>query len=144
MGIRVDNISLVCDSREQLAYQFKVPVACGTLGTGDYSIQGFEDKVAIERKTLDDLIGCLTIGRDRFERELIRGMDLEYFALVVETSLSDLANGNYRSKMTPKSAIQSLVAFSVRYKMPVWFAGNREYGQRLTESLLEKYLKEHG
>lgn len=136
---------IIIDTREQSPYIFdstsSIRVA---LSTGDYSIQGFEDKIAIERKTVDDLIGCLSTGRDRFERELSRGMDLEYFALVIEGSLSDLANGNYRSKMVPKSAVQSLVAFSVRYKMPVWFADNREYGQRITESLLKKYLKEHG
>jgi len=44
--------------------------------------------------------------------------------------------------MQPKAAIQSLIAFSVRYRLPVWFTGNREYGARVTESLLTKYAGE--
>ena len=85
------------------------------------------------------MIGCLTTGRERFERELYKARALDYFALIVEASLSDLANGNYRSQMGPKSAIQSLLAFSVRYRLPIWFCESRKYGQRVTESLLLKY-----
>jgi ERCC4-type nuclease len=134
---------IIIDSREQRPYKFQTPAIKGTLDTGDYSIVGLEHLIAIERKTLDDLIGCLCTGRERFERELHRGEALDYFAMVVECSLSDLVNGSYRSKMTPKSAIQSLMAFSVRYnRLPVFFAENREYGARVTESLLLKFAKE--
>ena len=135
-------IKVKIDSREQLAYEFKTPSEIGTIPIGDYSICGLEDHIAIERKELNDLIGCLTIGRERFERELSKSRGLEYFALIIEASLSDLANGNYRSQMEPKSAIQSLLAFSIRYRLPVWFAESREYGQRFTESLLLKFARE--
>jgi len=135
-------ITIKIDSREQIPYKFEVPSETGTLSVGDYSIRGLEDHVAVERKTLDDLIGCLTAGRDRFERELFKGKSLEYFCLIVEASLSDLANGRFRSHMNPKSAIQSLLAFSIRYRLPIFFAESREYGQRITESLLCKYARE--
>lgn len=106
-------MKLICDSREQRPYQFETASEVGTLACGDYSIHGLEDHVAIERKTLDDLIGCLTHDRDRFESELHKGKALDYFALVIEASLSDLADGRYRSN-----------------------------GQRITESLLCKYARE--
>ena len=130
------------DSREQLPYRFECPSELGTLPTGDYSICGLEDHVSIERKTIDDLIGCLSKGRDRFERELSRSRALDYFCLVVETSLQDIAQGAYRSQMAPRAAVQSLMAFSVRYHMPIFFCENRQYGQRITESLLCKYSRE--
>ena len=130
------------DTREQRPYQFDNPSEVGTIPVGDYSICGLENHIAIERKEANDLIGCLTGGRGRFERELHKGKALDYFALVVEISLSDLANGNYRSKMLPKSAIQSLLAFSIRYRLPIFFAENREYGQRITESLLLKFARD--
>ena len=135
-------MKILIDSREQLPYQFQADSEVGALPVGDYSICGLENHIAIERKEINDLIGCLTTGRDRFERELHRGRALDYFALVIEGSLSDLSNGNYRSKMLPKSAIQSLLAFSIRYRLPVWFCENRTYGQRVTESLLCKYARE--
>jgi len=129
------------DSREQRPYTFENSEV-GTLNIGDYSICGLEDHISIERKELNDLIGCLTTGRERFEKELHRGRGFDYFALVIEASLSDLANGHYRSQMEPKSAVQSLLAFSVRYRLPIFFCENRQYGARVTESLLCKYARE--
>lgn len=69
---------VVCDTREQKPYSFEkwpdVEVQRGTLQAGDYSISEYEDMVAVERKSLDDLIGCLMAGnRERFERKLSRG-----------------------------------------------------------------------
>ena len=142
MGKNDLNINIVIDTREQLPYKFETPSEVGTIPIGDYSIQGLEDCISIERKELNDLIACLTTDRGRFEKELFKAKALDYFAIVVEASLSDLANGNYRSQMNSKSAIQSLIAFSVRYRLPVWLAGSRQCGQRLTESLLLKYARE--
>lgn len=133
---------VVVDTREVLPYTFQTPSVRGTLKTGDYSLVDFEDKISIERKEKNDLIGCLSSGRDRFKRELVRGTKLGYFALVVEASLSDIVTGNYRSRMNPKSVVQSLISFSVKYRLPIFFADNRLYAQRLTESLLLKFYRE--
>ena len=135
-------MKIVIDTREQLPYRFQTPAIKGTLPTGDYSILGAENLIAVERKTLPDLIACLCNGRERFERELHRGRALDYFAIVIECTLSDLANGDYRSRMTSRSAIQSLLTFSIRYRLPIFFAENRNYGARVTESLLLKYARE--
>jgi len=135
-------MKILIDTREKLPYQFETASEVGTVPVGDYSICGLENHIAIERKELNDLVGCLTGGRERFEKELHKGRALDYFAVVVEASLSDLAKGNYRSQMQPKAAVQSLLAFSVRYRLPVFFCETREYGQRVTESLLLKYTRE--
>lgn len=135
-------ITIKIDTREQQPYKFENPSEVGTIPIGDYSIVGLENHIAIERKELNDLMGCLTTDRDRFERELLKGKALDYFALVIEASLSDLINGNYKSQMQSKAAIQSLLAFSIRYRLPIWFCESRKYAQRITESLLYKYVKE--
>ncbi len=135
-------MKILIDTREQKPYSFETDSLTGTLATGDYSVCGLENHVSIERKTIDDLIGCLSKGRDRFERELFRARSLDYFCLVVEADLSDIAEGAYRSKMLPRAVLQSLMAFSIRYKIPIWFCGNRQYAERITESLLVKYCKE--
>ncbi len=105
-------------------------------------MKGASHLIAIERKTINDLIACLTTDRERFEKELHRGRALDYFALLIEASLSDLSNGQYQSKMLPKAAVQSLMAFSIRYNLPVFFVENRKFGARVTESLLLKYARE--
>jgi len=132
---------IIIDTREQLPYRFQTPAIRGTLAT-DYSIAGLEDSISIERKTLPDLIGCLCDGRERFKKELFRGQALDYFAVIIEATLTDIVKGNYRSQMTPKAAIQSILAFSIRYRLPVFFAESRNFGARITESLLLKYSKE--
>jgi ERCC4-type nuclease len=142
LGTPKNEMRIKIDSREQKPYTFQTPYETGALKVGDYSICGLENHIAVERKEINDLIGCLTTGRERFERELHKGKALDYFALVIEATLSDLTNGRYRSKMLPKSAIQSLLAFSVRYRLPIFFAENREYGQGVTESLLLKFTRE--
>lgn len=134
-------ITIKIDTREQRPYGFENSEV-GTIPVGDYSIKGLENHIAIERKTVDDLVRCLITDRQRFGKELHKARALDYFALIIEASLSDLVNGNYRSEMNPKSAIQSLLAFSIRYRLPIWFAESREYGQRIVESLLCKYARE--
>ena len=137
------SIVIVVDSREQRPYTFKHPVITGTLATGDYSLLGFEDKVAVERKSIDDLVGCLKDdNRERFEKELARSRSLDYFCLVIEASLSDLVQGQYRSNINPAAVVQSILALGVRYRVPVWFAETRDLGQRITESILEKYARD--
>ncbi len=130
------------DTREKNPYQFKTPSEVGTLSTGDYSICGYEDQISIERKSICDLIGSITSGRNRFTRELTRSRHLDQFHLVCEFSFDDIASGRYRSKASPESMVQSLIAFSIRFELPIWFVGSREHGQRITESLLCKYAKE--
>ncbi|MFC1888954.1 ERCC4 domain-containing protein [Thermodesulfobacteriota bacterium] len=138
-----ENITIVVDTREQCPYRFGHDAVRAGLPTGDYSLLGFEDKVAIERKTVDDLVGCLKgAGRERFERELQRSRSMDYFALVIEGSLSGLAQGHYQSHMSPASVVQSILALSIRYRVPLWFAESRQMGQRITESLLEKYARD--
>lgn len=138
---------ILTDSREQAPYLFTgydVETQLMSLPVGDYSLPGFTDRVSIERKSLGDLIGCLTTGRDRFERELARGRVYDFFAVVVEASLADVYNGKYQSAIAPQSALQSLVAFQVRYRVPFVWAGNRASGELMTHSFLAKYLREIG
>ncbi len=139
---------IIQDSREQAPYAFNatkyagVTVEVGTLQTGDYSLAGLTDRIALERKSLSDLCGTLTAGRERFQRECERGRGLEYFGLVIEASMADVRNHSYRSAMTPQSLLQTLAAWSIRYGLHVHWCGSREGGEYLVHSLLEKFLKE--
>jgi DNA excision repair protein ERCC-4 len=139
---------ILIDSREQNPFTFQgyeVKTQTAPLPVGDYSLPGFEDRAAIERKSLDDLVGCL-MGKDRerFERELRKGRFYELFAVVVEAPFSDVSRGRYRSEMKPHSALQSIIAFQVRYRVPFVWAGNRAGAEYITHGLIAKYLREIG
>ena len=138
-------LRIVVDTREQRPYQFEkydVEAIRHTLKTGDYSLAGYEDRVAFERKSLDDLIGCLTTGRDRFERELARAKELDFFAVVVEGAMQDVIRGKYRSDMNPHAALQSIMAFHVRYGCQFIWAGSRANAEYTTYWMLEKFRRE--
>jgi DNA excision repair protein ERCC-4 len=139
---------ILIDTREQAPFAFQgydVAPEKATLPCGDYSLPGFEDRAAIERKSLDDLVGCLMgSNRARFERELARGRHYDLFAVVVETSLADVSQGRYRSDMKPQATLQSIITFQVRYRVPFMWCGNRAGAEYMTYSLLAKYLREIG
>ena len=137
---------ILVDAREQRPFNFEherydVQIQPWTLTVGDYSLRGLEDKVAVERKSLPDLVQCLGRERERFERELQRGAALDAFAVVVEGSWSDLANGNFRSQFNPHAACQSVLAFMSRYRLPVLFAGSRPAAEYVTWGFLRQYLE---
>lgn len=138
---------IIVDSREQAPFPFRgaryegVSVEVGTLGTGDYSLAGLTDKVAVERKELADLVACLGRERERFERELQRAAALDAFAVVVEASWAELASGQYRSRLNPHAACQSVLAFAGRYRVPFLFAGSRAAAEYMTWGFLRQYLE---
>lgn len=137
-------MKIVIDTREQEPFLF-VGYDCetesGGLAVGDYSLTGLSDKVAVERKSLPDLVMCLGRERERFERELQRAAALQAFMVVVEAPWSDLTSGNYRSQLSPNSACQTVLAFSCRYRVGFMFAGDRTEAERITHGYLRHYLR---
>lgn len=132
--------TVIVDSREQLPYNFRDAVVKG-LRAGDYSILGFEDRVAVERKTLADAYTSLGRHRARFEKELELLSMMSYAAVIIEATLEDFLKGAPYSQLNPKAAVNSLIAWSVRFRLPIFFAGNRRYAKSLTYRLLEKFVR---
>ena len=140
-------MKILVDTREQRPFSFAGPayssveIVKGTLPTGDYSVLGFENECAVERKSADDLIMCLTRNRDRFTKELIRTRGLCSFAVVVECSMLDIAQGNYRSRMNPKAAVNSILGMMAKYGTAFIFAGTRSLAEWSTYNFLRLYLE---
>ena len=137
------NMRIVVDSREQEGYSFSCPSAKRKLDAGDYSIEGFEHKVAVERKSLEDFINTVIRGRIRFYKELLLLQDYEYACVVVEGSLRDLLTGNYQSGAHPNSLLASAVAIYVNFDIPVFFCGDRQAACRFTEEYLKHIYRKY-
>lgn len=139
-------MNIVCDTREQHPYTFErfqdVTVTRAALQSGDYSLPGAEHLVALERKSIDDLVSCLCRERERFERELHRLRPFDLAAVIVECNLLDLARGNYRSKMNPTSAVNSVLALHQRYGVPFLFCGTRAGGEYCVHELLRLWVRD--
>ncbi|HZT79596.1 MAG TPA: ERCC4 domain-containing protein [Gemmataceae bacterium] len=121
-----------------------VPTRRVQLQTGDYTVEGLEDRVAVERKSLEDLFGTLAQCRDRFERELIRLARCDFAAVVIEADwLTILASPPERSELRPKSVFRSVLAWQQRHPTVHWWAcWNRAFAETVTFRLLERFWKE--
>ena len=103
----------IVDTREQLPLDLSpLQTEQGTLPTGDYSLKGLEHHVCIERKSLDDLLGCVGRDRDRFERELHRMLAYPVRCLLVESTWAEIEMGQWRSKVTSSQAMGSLIGWA--------------------------------
>lgn len=138
---------IVIDTREQAPFGFQhekyagTVIESGSLDTGDYSLAGLIDRVAVERKSLPDLVACLGRERERFERELQRAASLDAFTVVIEAAWADLTGGQYRSQLNPHSACQSVAAFMARHGISFMFAGSRAGAEYVCWSFLRQYLE---
>jgi DNA excision repair protein ERCC-4 len=123
-------IVIVQDTREQTPFVFPegVSVIEGTLQSGDYSIQGMTDLVAVERKSLQDMVGCCGKGRDRFKRELHRLRGYRAKAIIIESTLQKLTNGNWRGKMTSNQVLGAIASWRQKFGVDFIYAGNAELG----------------
>jgi DNA excision repair protein ERCC-4 len=136
-----DNLTVIVDTREQLPLELSMRTIRGTLPTGDYSVLGFEEYVVVERKSLPDLIGCMTTGRHRFERELQRMRSYEARAVIVEATWKQLRDGEYRSQIVPDVATHSICSWMCRFTMPFLFVGDRASAADAVEYFLFTSIK---
>jgi ERCC4-type nuclease len=129
----------ISDTREQLPLEFDSPyierVVTRKLETGDYSIEGMEDILCIERKgSLAEFYRNVT--QKRFEDELVRMQAYKYRYLVLEFSLSEVlaipyslglsAKQREMCKLSPKYVMGKIAEIQVDYNVNVVFAETRD------------------
>lgn len=146
------------DNREQLPYTFAnlppkasrsglfvVPTERLYLATGDYTISGYEDRFAIERKSLEDLYATLGQHRDRFENELQRLNAMAFAAVIVEASVREVWNPakfrrGWQSRLKPMSVEGTIVSWSIRYPRVHWWpVGGRREGEVRAFHAMEQF-----
>lgn len=131
---------IAIDSREKRPYKFESLSKVVSLKTGDYSIVGFENIIAIERKSKADLFMSFGKNRERFERECKRLSEIRYAGIVVESTWGNLSRPPRYSKMNPLAVKNSLISWSLKYNLHVWMAGDRKGGEEIVENLLKMFL----
>lgn len=131
---------IVIDTREQRGYTFSSELIGGVvhaaLPAGDYSLQGYETQITIERKSLDDYVQTVIHAKERFARELNLLRSYPRAWIVVEATLDDVLQGRYASRAHPQSVLGLTAALMTKYDIPVLFASDRPSAIALVESLL--------
>lgn len=132
-----------CDARQQYR-PLIIPTKVQGIKSGDYSIEGYEDRVAVERKSLSDAYSTFCAGRDRFERELERLNAMEFAGVVIEASWpSILKQPPPHTKFSPKSFFRSVIAWQVRFpKIQWWAAETRWMAERVTFNWLRRFYED--
>lgn len=135
--------TIIVDSREQIPYLFEsYDWRRGTLKTGDYSLEGFSDVLAVERKNKLDAWAMLSNERKRFERCLERLSLLDRAAIVIECSMAEFCEPPPNVfRVNAATAMGSYISWSTKYRIPVYFAENRQWGERVTLRILAAYYK---
>ena len=142
-------MNVIIDTREQHPLIFKSPtvehIIKKKLEVGDYSIEGFEDKIAIERKSVPDLFQTLGKGHKRFKRELERSKNYEFFAIVVEGAFSRVYNKNFEgaeyTRLSGVTVAQICTTLLVKYSIPIIYCNSREESSMFILSIFKSYYK---
>jgi DNA excision repair protein ERCC-4 len=129
------------DARQQKK-PLVIPVEVAALKTGDYSLKGYENRIAVERKALQDAFSTFCHERDRFERELERLNALEFAGVVIEAGWPSILNSPPpHTQFSPKSFFRSVVAWNVRYpRVHFWACETRSFAERVTLRWLERFF----
>ncbi|MEN6582999.1 MAG: ERCC4 domain-containing protein [Armatimonadota bacterium] len=128
---------IVIDSREQRPYFFDNAIRAA-LPAGDYSLEGLETTIAIERKSLQDWINTILRSKRRFRAELEKLQSYKFAAVVIESSVAEILSGDYRSDVSPQSLL-GLTASIMQSYTPVHIilAGDRPHAAALVAELLK-------
>lgn len=132
--LRPHDICAIVDTREQLPLDLALPSRRASLACGDYSVEGLEHLIAVERKGPDDLVACVGRERDRFEACIKRMQAYEVRALVLEVTWADIEAGGWRGKVTPGQVKAALYSWSKH--VSIFPAGNRATASSIVSGIL--------
>ena len=157
LEIQVCPFVTAIDTREQAPWAFQgvvigkrhlvIPREVKTLKTGDYSIEGMESSVIIERKEVSDFLGSITAGNARFRREHERMAAIVHAGgsacVIVEGCLSaicdELDSPDSDRQIRSDTVIGITATWPMRYDVPWYFAWDRRRAELLGFRVMWKW-----
>lgn len=148
------NFTIIIDTREQKPWYFpNYTTANKKLDTGDYSIEGLEDVLAIERKkSVSEIANNIT--EKRFKDVLERLKNTKYAFMLMEFDLKDVMNfpigSNVPQRVWSKLRISSnfiiknLVEFQTQYNINLLFCGSPSNAAKMATSILRNIYEKEG
>ena len=150
--------TVIRDTREQegrgWTFQAHVPerrppkcegMVVDTLHTGDYSLVGYTDVLAIDRKfAFSELWGNYSSKkRPAFEAEMERMSDIKHPYIIIESSLTpdimELSPPQFVKGVPGKSMVRWLMYLSVKYGVHIIPAG--ACGRRIAQMIFEEVVR---
>ena len=131
--------TIIIDTREQEPYSFDPRLATAVrraLPAGDYSVDGLEACVAVERKSLDDFVSTVIHSRERFRAELQKLAAHRAACVVVEAGITDILQRRYRGEAHPNAVLGNALSIILDYRIPVFFCSNRQAACHFVQAYL--------
>lgn len=148
------NFTIIVDTREQKPWDFPDhTTALKKLDTGDYSIQGLEHILCIERKrSVSEIANNITEAR--FKDVLSRMSKYRFPFILLEFDLqqiidfpigSDIPKNVWsKIKISPKYILKSVLEMSLLYNIYVIFCGSKENAEIYATSIMKKVYDKYG
>lgn len=150
--------TVIKDTREQDGYTFEKFTGRYTscngmitrkLDTGDYTLEGLEDKLCIERKgRISEIATNLGKDKARFMREIERMKTFPFKFIILEFSLSDVMEFPIGSDIpeekwgsivvTNKYILKMLVELQMYHDIHIIFCGNKKNAKLMINSILKR------
>ena len=116
-----------------------------TLKTGDYTVEGMESLLTLERKNLADLVSCIVTYRRRFISNCERLATFRWKAIIIEATYEDIKRGwedfDIPSAVHPNAACGTLDAIEAKLGIPIIYAStHRELATERAASWLSKHF----
>lgn len=143
-----NNFTIIVDTREQQPWNFNdYAKAHKKLDTGDYSIEGLEHILTIERKKSSSEFAT-NIVESRFKDVVMRLSQFKYSFLLLEFDLEDLLiypEGSTvpkrmwdKVKITPSFLIKNILELQLNHNIKVIFCGNAPNAEKIAEFIFKK------
>src|SRR5689334_6880567 len=98
--LKPEDLTVIVDTREQTPWDMSpYKIENRALPTSDYSLKGMEHELCIERKSMGDLLSCVSTNRERFDKTIQRMLSYKNRLVVVEGTWLDAQSGNWRPKV---------------------------------------------
>jgi len=143
-----DDFTIIIDTREQQPWAFEhYTTASRKLDTGDYSIEGLEDVVCIERKkSVSEVANNLT--ESRFIDVVDRMSKFKYAFLLLEFDLAQVLSYPIGSnlprrlwdkiKISPAFIVKHILELQLNHNIKVLFCGSSSDAEQMAEYILKK------
>lgn len=135
------NRRIVVDTSEQAPLNFMRAYVKQSLDTGDYSLEGYENLICVERKSLNDLVKSVIHDWIRFSKCLRRMAAMDIAFIAVEAPVTALMERQYVGEALPQSVRGKLNSILVNFGVHTVFYDNRETMAAWIENLFDHYEK---
>tara|TARA_B100001559_G_C16388864_1_gene570191 strand:- start:81 stop:584 length:504 start_codon:yes stop_codon:yes gene_type:complete len=151
---KAPDFTVIKDTREQNGYFFTKFNTCAgmiehKLDTGDYSIDGLEDKICVERKgCVEELAQNLGSKKPTFLREIERMESFPHKYMVLEFSLEELIKFPKETripiknkdsvKITGKYMLKCLIEFGLYNNIHILFCGDKHTAFLAVSSIFKR------